>query len=408
MNPKSVIHEDIIIKLTNEQIKYWTGITIDPSTKKFRKDLYEIANIILSVEYTNGTNNKNNYIKCTVNELTRKTIKNLISELLEYKHKPIMHTELKLEEPQIYHTPQYFGIDPTINQNSNPIISQSITHTPMTHTPMTHTPMTHTPITHTPMTVGSQKKNIKFHEDKTIKYQIDSSECKYIENQNTYEYIFSTELDDVKKIKLNDLQFIKCDYNITNDNNAFILNDKKIIIEPGNYNDISQIIEQININLKNTFGNEYSLYLNNITNKISINKTTNNIKRNNNDNDNKFKIEFITNLNKVLGFNSKEYTNENVVNAENMYKMPYKNDVYISIYINGHNPIIENYKVSIKDIKFLDTVNVDINKEIDISNDETIEFIIIKFRSNIIEDYVYYLNENTFIFNLEYIQTITN
>ena len=387
MNPKSVIHEDIIIKMTNEQIKYWTGITIDPSTKKFRKDLQEIANIILSVEYTNGTKNRNNYIKCTVNELSRKTIKNLISELLEYKHKPIMHTEINFKEPEIYHTPQYFGVDPTINSE-----------------------------------VYKEKKNIKFHRDKTIKYQISSDECKYIENQNTYEYIFSTELEDIKNIKLVDFQFTKCDFNITNDNNAFILNDKKIIIEPGNYIDIKQIIEQINLHLKNDFGNEFTLNLNDITNKISFNKSTNNIKRNNNqssilkksivshDNQNNdtFKIEFITNINKILGFNSKEYINENVVNSENMYKMPYKNDVYISVYINGHNPIVENYKVSIKDVKFLDTVFVDINKSIDITKNESIEFIIVKFRSNILDDTSYNLNENTFMFNLEYTQIITD
>jgi hypothetical protein len=305
---KSILFEEIIVEMTNQKIKYWTGITIDPNSKKFKEDLLELSNIILSVEYTNGTKSKKNYIDSTVNELTRKTIKNLINELLIYKENkqmyvnPIMHTNIDISElnnNELYQVPEYFGCDELQNNNQEKLV---------------------------------EKKNTKVvFEEKTSNYEIDLEECDY--KNNSYIYIFSTPLEEIKSFKIKHLSLSKSDFNITNSNNSLSINGTNVILSEGNYESINDILNEISTKIRNEFGEQILVELNKITNKFSFKIAP--VKINTNSTIMKqtmkqqttlnYEIVFDSSLNKILGFENEKYTLKSILVAENMYKMIYKN-----------------------------------------------------------------------------------
>lgn len=392
---KSILYEETIIDMTNQKIKYWTGITIDPNSKKFREDLIELSNIILSVEYNVGTKSKKNYIESTVNELTRKTIKNLINQLLKYKEEkqtPIMHTEIpnipNLEHipNSFYSVPEYIGCDETQAENLNYTQHNNII---------------------------NQKVNFQ---EKIINYEISLEDCEY--KHNNYIYNFSTPLEDITNFKVKSISLSKSDFNISNINNTFIIKqmdssiDAEIILSEGNYESIHDIINEISTKIRNEFGNQIILDLNKITNKISfkiapLKSTTNStilkqstISKQSNCS---YEIKFNSDLNKILGFNNDTYILNSILEAENMYKMSYKNDVNVNIYLNGHLHILDNYKLNLKNIKFLESITENIDKEPYLIEEEMIEFIVIKLECN---KQPYKIRDNEFLLKIQYTEKL--
>jgi hypothetical protein len=86
--------KSIVCNEANKIIKYWTGLTVDPKSKKFTKDYTELSNVILSVGSVIGdSRNSSKIIKSISNELARKTITGLIFELQSYKQKYLEEIE---------------------------------------------------------------------------------------------------------------------------------------------------------------------------------------------------------------------------------------------------------------------------------------------------------------------------
>lgn len=371
-----VFEEDRIIEETNNRLKYLAGIEIDPTSNKFQKDLKELSDIFLSIELTTGKKNKANYISSTVNELTRKTLKNLIEELQNLKKntiKPIMHSNINFDEkndgfPEYYGVPQY-----------------------------------------TPQVIEQQSPHVNYNEEKSIKYNIKSTECKLQEN-NGLLYYFSTGLENISKLKFLDIKFENLFFNIDNTNNSFIINNKIIKITEGNYKSITQVIQEIEKNIKNQNVN-VKIELNKLNNKVSFYLEKNNStilsKSQNNTNSNKIIIEFNSYLNNILGFSETKYTEDLQIEGEKSARLNLVEDIYLNVLINGSDYSIQNEKINIKNHELSDIINHKFtNKVININPDTLIEYILIKFSKDSSSNENYSIKDNTFELNFEYYEQL--
>lgn len=383
---------NIIINKTNEKIKYWTGITVDPRSKKFIKDLKELYNIIYSVEMINGRRDQKVFLDIIVNELTRKTITNLINELQTYKEeyvsqqqylydqqKPKLYTELnelssQLDIPDVnakYHVPEYIGVEEEIMEERK----------------------------------MEPPKTVKFVE-KNIIVKLDSEK---FENNGTL-YNFTSDIENVKKIRIKSVSFDKSDYNINEYNNKMTINKTEIEIPEGCYKTIDKLIECIQKILYEIFGHNITIENNDITNKISISMQNNTKKinhniqnlsalKNNINSENTLEIIFDGDLNKILGFSQKELKGQNSYIANNLFNLNIYSDVSLDIYANNGVEILKDSVINIKNENYLDTITRSYDNYVDFYGDLSSISVYFKYFNN----KMYNFRGRHFNLTLEYI-----
>jgi len=172
-------------------------------------------------------------------------------------------------------------------------------------------------------------------------------------------YDFSGSIDHIKNIKLKELQFLYNDVNLDDNSNKFLLNNTLIELNSGKYKNIYTLIDEINnalsrasisdniivninpINSKVCFklknekinkSHHISPILAKQVSNLSLESTTNN-KETLQDS---LKIEFISNLNEILGFNDiKILEGKTFYLATNNHKLEIKNDIIINMSIIG-------------------------------------------------------------------------
>jgi hypothetical protein len=147
-----------------------------------------------------------------------------------------------------------------------------------------------------------------------------SNKCNF-ENGN---YIYDYNIKNVNSIYLKSFK-IKCSmYNINESNNGFYIihnSKKQDFYIPFGYYSISNLTECMNQCISDiSFGCE--IYYNNIKNRVYI------------DSDEKISITFSNNLNNLLGFSKKEYTNNNKYISENNPCTNIFDDIYIKLLLN--------------------------------------------------------------------------
>ncbi len=383
---------NIIINKTNEKIKYWTGITVDPRSKKFIKDLKELYNIIYSVEMVNGRRDQKVFLDIIVNELARKTITNLINELQTYKEeyvshqqylydqqKPKLYTDLnELTQNDVvdlnskYHVPEYLGV------SEEQIVEEQKVESP---------------------------KVVKFVE-KNIILKLDSEN---FENKGTL-YNFTSDIEGIKKLRIKNISFDKSDYNINEYNNKMTINKTEIIIPEGYYKTIDKLLECIQKILYENFGHNITIENNDITNKISISmqnstkKINHNVQnlsalKNNINSEITLEIIFDSDLNKILGFSQKELKGQNSYIANNLFNLNIYSDISLNIYANNGIEIVKDSIINIKNEKYLDTITKSYNNYIDFYDDLSSISVYFKYSNN----RMYNFRGRYFNLTLEYI-----
>ena len=155
------------------------------------------------------------------------------------------------------------------------------------------------------------------------------NDAEYIDGK----YKFTLKLPDIKTIYIHSFKFNDNLYNITEYNNSIKISEPNRVIEfkiPIGYYKIESLIEKIKNLLNEKSEYEYSIFINDIKNKVYI--TCKELDY--------FNIEFESDddnicLGTLLGFNKKEYFQNNMYISENNITNKNLNDVYLKIFINN-------------------------------------------------------------------------
>lgn len=229
-----------IISKTNQQLLYWTGIEIDPESKRFKKDLSELVNIIFSIEMINGAGDINRCVDLTVKELTRKTIKNLIIELEYYKQQNARYTPISNiynDEPIDSTVPVYTGV------NLYPVETTYLQQRQKAQPPVVQqqviAPVQQQVIAPAPAVQQVSKKKYSLNIDAENTTKID----------NKFIYKFPDGMTDVFDINTDNIKFKNTFYNITEDNTKILVNEKEYFISEGYYKNITELLNEINSKL---------------------------------------------------------------------------------------------------------------------------------------------------------------
>lgn len=344
----------IIIKKTNDELKYWTGIQVDPKSKKFLQDLQELSNIIFSVEMINGSKNMEKCINLIVRELTRKTIKNLVNELYAYKEKASRFTPIddlmSNYDNDNYLTPEYYGVNPyDQTYQTQPNIPINKYKTPPQ-------------VQEIPKQVLPKKYNLTIKDDK-LKL-----------NENNY-YTFTLPNVNIKNIKLKTINIVNSDYNIDDGLCEIKYENDTINISEGYYKNINDLLNEIN----SKFVDKHIVFeLNEINHRIRI-KRANSSNGNGNGGGSailqktiktiipqeNIDIQLNDTLAKILGFENGKMTGSSSYNARKLYKLPIKNKLYFTckfVYIENEEqiiyPLVERYHIDVENAKFMDEIKL--------------------------------------------------
>ncbi len=386
----------IIIKKTNDELKYWTGIQIDPKSKKFVQDLQELSNIIFSVEMINGSKNMEKCINLIVRELTRKTIKNLVNELYIYKEKASRFTPLddlvSNYDNENYVTPEYYGV----NTIDSPQYSQTVLPPPQ-----------YIPPRQQPTIIQQQPQ-------KSFSLVVKDDKLKLNEHN---EYTFQLPNIFIKGIKLKNINLVNSDYNIDSSLTKIKVVDTVVNISEGYYKTIEDLLSEINSKL---LDKNILFELNKINHRIRIKyysesnngttsgssgsvilqKTKKSVLQENID------LELNEHLAKILGFETGKLSGSSIYNARMLYKLPHKNKIYFTCKLVDDNfdiiPLLERHEINLENLKFMDEIKLsDIPNNFTNPNGVSLEMI--KFELKYENGELYNSQNSPFSFVFEYI-----
>ncbi len=376
--------QQIIINKTNSNIKYWTDIIVDPRSKKFIKDFENIYNIMYSVEMINGSGDIRKFIDSVSTELTRLTIKNLVNELQELKQFQIMYSGLEefLEKEDLYEENEY---------------TQQINKKPFDYLPDLIPTYPGVPLEGTPELPEYNNNNNNNNDNDNEKFTVDLySKLNIKSNKNPYDYIFTTELEDVSNIKINTFEhnIINNGYEIDIDSNKFNINEMLIDIPTKNYLTIHDLLIEINTCIQKRLGGNICIEFDKTLNK---NKFYSKSKISNMENT----IDFsISELGKILGYCEDKYIIKDFLIAEKNHRFPNITDMLkLSVYINGTNAICKDKQINILD-KITNINNILKASEFNMIVFEKIEYITVKILDS--NGQLYNFGNNEFNINFEY------
>ncbi len=327
-----VPYGDIIIKRANERIKYIADITVDPHSKQFLSDLKDLANIIFSIEAPNNNQKIEKYINSVANELTRKTIKNLIKEYYILKQKQIvMHTNID----DIYKQQTYF----------NDIFNDSLQNNTINTTVSTSTIQENNTNQNSTLNTSTIQENSTKQLNKNFILSFNS----------LGEIPLSTKLENIYNIKLYSLEFQQKKLG----KEYLIVNNTKVYLDSYEIHNIYNIIKYIDSIIKKI----------NISIDIDIDTETVFFEYYEHIHDKELNLEVdFSNcpiLAELIGFNSCNYIVNNILHSERKIKLNLDNsNINISIYINKNIPLIENYKITLNNLSNLSNISNNISKYI--------------------------------------------
>lgn len=297
-----VPYADIIIQKTNERIKYIADITIDPNSKQFIHDLKDLANIIFSIEMTNNNKSVEKYINSVSNELTRKTIKNLIKELYSLRNKTktkVMHTNIN----DVLNTQSYFN--DIFNDNLNRVEEQPIIQT------------TDTNIS------GNQSINLITNQSTNNKFLLNFDKLGLTK--------LDMKLDNIMKINISSVEFAYKNFG----KDTIKINGVEVKLIGCNSENILNCIKYIDNEIKENIDKNISINFNVDTNMVIFEYATTNNKIHNK-NDHNLCIDFTNckDFANLIGYVHPEYTCKDILISNKPLDISSYNTFNLKIYVN--------------------------------------------------------------------------